>query len=172
MYALNMKSQQKLVIAVSILASFIAFMDGSIVNVALPAIVRDLGGGLAVQQWVVDAYLLTLGSLILLAGSLSDLFGRKKILAAGLIGFGVTSLLCAVAPTSAFLITARALQGAAGALIVPKIPLKESVTVSALKAYAAVPVAELSAVKAAAGSQVAVAEFMPLTPGTEANVQL
>ncbi len=114
-----MNKQQKLVIAVSILASFVAFLDGSIVNVALPAITRDLGGGLAAQQWVVDAYLLTLGSLILLAGSLSDIFGRKKILAAGLIGFGAASLLCAISPSSLFLILARGLQGLAGALIVP-----------------------------------------------------
>lgn len=104
---------------ISILASFVAFLDGSIVNVALPTIQRDLGGGLALQQWVVDSYLITLGALILLAGSLSDLFGRKRILYAGLIGFGVTSLLCAAAPSGGFLIAARALQGVTGALLVP-----------------------------------------------------
>jgi EmrB/QacA subfamily drug resistance transporter len=104
---------------VSILASFVAFLDGSIVNVALPAISRELGGGLITQQWVVDAYLITLGSLILLAGSLSDLFGRQRILAVGLVGFVATSLLCAVAPTAFVLILARALQGIAGALLVP-----------------------------------------------------
>jgi len=71
-----MTKQQRLVLVISILASFVAFLDGSVVNVALPAIMRDLGGGLSVQQWVVDAYLVTLGSLILIAGSLSDLFGR------------------------------------------------------------------------------------------------
>jgi EmrB/QacA subfamily drug resistance transporter len=111
--------QQRLVLVVSILASFVAFLDGAIVNVALPAIQRELGGGLAAQQWIVDAYLLTLGSLILIAGSLSDLLGRKKILTLGLWGFGIASLLCAVAPSSPLLIIFRALQGVAGALLVP-----------------------------------------------------
>jgi EmrB/QacA subfamily drug resistance transporter len=114
-----MTKQQRLILIVSILASFVAFLDGSVVNVALPAIARGLGGGLAVQQWVVDGYLLTLGSLILIAGSLSDLFGRKRVLMYGLIGFLVASLLCALSPTSGVLIAARALQGAAGALLVP-----------------------------------------------------
>jgi EmrB/QacA subfamily drug resistance transporter len=114
-----MTKQQKLVLVVSILASFVAFLDGAIVNVALPAIQRDLGGGLAAQQWIVDGYLLTLGSLILIAGSLSDLLGRKKILLLGLWGFGITSLLCAAAPSSTLFIIFRALQGIAGALLVP-----------------------------------------------------
>lgn len=111
--------QEKLVIIISILASFVSFLDGFVVNVALPAIAHELGGGLATQQWVTNAYLLTLGALILLAGSLSDIFGRIKILSIGLIGFGVTSLLCAFAPTELFLIIARGLQGIAGALLVP-----------------------------------------------------
>lgn len=114
-----MSSQQRLVLAVAILASFVAFLDGSVINVALPAIIRDLGGGLTVQQWVVDAYLITLGSLMLLAGSLSDIFGRKRILKFGLIGFGIASIICAVAPSSPILILARGLQGIAGALLVP-----------------------------------------------------
>jgi EmrB/QacA subfamily drug resistance transporter len=114
-----MTKQQKLVLVVSILASFVAFLDGAIVNVALPAIREDLGGGLASQQWVVDAYLITLGSLILLAGSLSDLLGRKKILTIGLWGFGAASILCAISPSIGFLIASRALQGLAGALLVP-----------------------------------------------------
>jgi EmrB/QacA subfamily drug resistance transporter len=114
-----MTRQQRLVLVVSILASFVAFLDGAIVQVALPAMQRELGGGLSAQQWIVDAYLLTLGSLILIAGSLSDLFGRKRILNFGLIGFGIASVLCAVAPNSTSLIIFRALQGIAGALLVP-----------------------------------------------------
>jgi EmrB/QacA subfamily drug resistance transporter len=109
----------RLVLLISIIASFVAFLDSSVVNVALPAITRDMGGGLQVQQWVVDAYLLSLGSLILLAGSLSDLFGRKRILTLGLLGFGFASILCAVAPTSLFLIISRGIQGIGGALLVP-----------------------------------------------------
>ena len=114
-----MTRAHKLILFVSILASFVAFLDGSIVNVALPAITRELGGGLVTQQWVVDAYLITLGSLILIAGSLSDLMGRLKILRLGLISFGITSLLCALAPNATILILARGLQGIAGALLVP-----------------------------------------------------
>ncbi|HEY5549860.1 MAG TPA: MFS transporter [Candidatus Saccharimonadales bacterium] len=114
-----MTGQQRLVLWVAILASFVAFLDIAVVNVALPAIVDDLGGGLSAQQWVVDAYLITLGSLILIAGSLSDLFGRKRVLYYGLVGFAITSLLCAIAPSPFLLIAARALQGAAGALLVP-----------------------------------------------------
>lgn len=115
----SMTKQQRLALIISILASFVVFLDGSAVNVALPAIQRSLGGGLSTQQWVVDAYLITLGALILVAGSLSDLWGRKKVLIGGLLSFGATSLLCAVAPSGEFLIASRALQGIAGALLVP-----------------------------------------------------
>ncbi|MEA2698211.1 MAG: hypothetical protein QOI66_2482 [Myxococcales bacterium] len=114
-----MSRNQRLVLIASVLGSFVAFLDIAVVNVALPAIRNDLGGGIAIQQWVVDAYLLTLGSLILTAGSLSDLFGRKRVFAGGLIGFAATSVLCAVAPSVPILIAARALQGVAGALLVP-----------------------------------------------------
>jgi EmrB/QacA subfamily drug resistance transporter len=110
---------QRLVLWIAILASFVSFLDGSVINVALPAIARSLGGGLVTQQWAVDAYLITLGSLILLAGSLSDVLGRILILRIGLVGFGVASLLCAVAPNPEVLILARGLQGVAGALLVP-----------------------------------------------------
>lgn len=114
-----MTTKQKLVLLVAILGSFVAFLDGSVVVVALPQISEEFGGGLLVQQWVNDAYLITLGSLILAAGSLSDIFGRKKILVVGLVGFLVTSLLCAVALNPEWLIVSRALQGVAGALLVP-----------------------------------------------------
>ncbi|HWR86721.1 MAG TPA: MFS transporter [Rhodoglobus sp.] len=114
-----MTRDQRLVLVIAILASFVAFLDGSVINVALPAIREELGGGLATQQWVVDAYLITLGSLILLAGSLSDVFGRIVVLRAGLIGFGIASVLIALAPTPELLIALRAVQGVAGALLVP-----------------------------------------------------
>jgi EmrB/QacA subfamily drug resistance transporter len=114
-----MTRAQRLVLSASILGSFVAFLDASVVNVALPAIQRALGGGISAQQWIVDAYLVTLGSFILLAGSLSDLFGRKRVFAAGLVGFGATSLLAAIAPDATVLIVARGLQGMTGALLVP-----------------------------------------------------
>jgi len=112
------KTQQIALIA-AILGSGIVFLDGTIVNVALPAIRRGLHGALAEQQWVVEAYLLTLSSLLLIGGSLGDLFGRRRVFAIGLIGFGVFSLVCAIAPSSGVLIAARAAQGVAGALLVP-----------------------------------------------------
>jgi EmrB/QacA subfamily drug resistance transporter len=107
------------VLAVAILASFVAFLDGSVVTLALPAISEDLGGGLATQQWVVDAYLLTLGALILVAGAISDAFGRLPILRVGLLVFGIASVACAAAPTDLILILARGVQGAGAALLVP-----------------------------------------------------
>ncbi|MGW9630162.1 MFS transporter [Agromyces sp. NPDC055520] len=107
------------VLVVAIVVSFIAFLDGAVINVALPAIEAELGGGLALQQWAVDAYLLTLGSLILIAGSLSDSYGRLRIIRIGLYGFAVTSAICALAPDGLVFVIGRALQGAAGALLVP-----------------------------------------------------
>ena len=114
-----MTRQQRLVLIIAVLASFVAFLDSSVINVALPAIRNDLGGGLATQQWVVDAYLITLSSLILLAGSLSDVYGRIVVLRVGLIAFGVASLLIAVSPSAEFMIILRGVQGIAGALLVP-----------------------------------------------------
>ncbi len=103
----------------AILGSGVAQIDGTVVNVALPAISRNLGGGLSVQQWISNGYLLTLGSLILIGGSLGDIFGERRIFALGVTGFGVCSVICAVAPTAGVLLGARILQGAAGALLVP-----------------------------------------------------
>jgi len=80
---------------------------------------RDLGGGLALQQWVVDAYLLTLGSLLLVGGSLGDLFGERRLFLLGIVSFGVMSVVCAAAPDGTVLIVARGLQGIAGALLTP-----------------------------------------------------
>jgi EmrB/QacA subfamily drug resistance transporter len=94
-------------------------LDGTVVNVALPTIQRSLGGGLAAQQWIVNGYLLTLGSLILLGGSLGDIYGERRVFALGVAGFGVASVACAAAPTIGLLVAARALQGCAGALLVP-----------------------------------------------------
>lgn len=111
--------EQRMVLTIAVLASFVSFLDGTVVNVALPAIAGELGGGLSTQQWVVDAYLVTLGAFILVAGSLSDVFGRVVVLRVGLIGFGITSVAIAAAPTAEFLIVARAVQGIAGALLVP-----------------------------------------------------
>jgi EmrB/QacA subfamily drug resistance transporter len=110
---------KRLTLLAAILGSSVVFVDGTIVNVALPSIQRGLGGGLAAQQWIVDAYLLTLGSLILVGGSLGDLFGSRRVFALGVAGFGLASLACAVAPTSNALIAFRGLQGIAGALLTP-----------------------------------------------------
>lgn len=101
------------------MGSFVAGLDATVINVALPAIEEDLGGGLAGQQWVSNAYLLTLGSLILIGGSLGDVYGERRVFTIGVAGFGVASLLCAAAPTIEVLIGARAVQGVFGALLTP-----------------------------------------------------
>jgi EmrB/QacA subfamily drug resistance transporter len=111
--------RKRFTIIATILGSTIVFLDATVVNVALPAISDDLNAGLADQQWVVEAYALATVSLLLVGGALGDQFGRRRIFVIGLIGFGITSLLCALAPSSAFLIAARALQGLTGALLVP-----------------------------------------------------
>ena len=110
---------KKLALVTAILASAIAAVDSTAVNVALPAISRDLGGGFAAQQWVSNAYLLTLSALILLAGSLTDRLGERRVFTAGVAGFGIGSALCAASPTIGVLIVARALQGVSGALLTP-----------------------------------------------------
>jgi EmrB/QacA subfamily drug resistance transporter len=111
--------RKRLALIAAIMGSFVAGLDATAVNVALPAIRGDLGGGLAGQQWVSNAYLLALGSLILVGGSLGDLFGERRVFSIGVAGFGLMSLLCAIAPSIEVLIACRALQGAFGALLTP-----------------------------------------------------
>ncbi len=112
-------ASKRLVLVAAIMGSFVAGLDATVVNVALPAIQRDLGGGLAGQQWISNAYLLALGSLILVGGSLGDVFGERRVFALGVGGFGAASLLCAVAPSIWFVVGARGLQGVFGALLTP-----------------------------------------------------
>jgi EmrB/QacA subfamily drug resistance transporter len=111
--------QQRLTLIATILGSTVVFLDATVINVALPSISDGLHAGLAGQQWVVEAYMLTMVSLLLVGGSLGDQFGRRRLYILGLIGFGLTSALCAIAPSDEFLVGARALQGIAGALLVP-----------------------------------------------------
>ncbi len=107
------------VLPATILGSSLSLIDGSVVNVALPAIQRDLQTQLATMQWVVNGYMLMLASLILLGGSAGDRFGRRRIFQIGLVGFALASLLCALAPSAGWLIVARLVQGIAAALLVP-----------------------------------------------------
>lgn len=110
---------KRLALLAAIMGSFVAGLDATAVNVALPSIASDLGGGLAGQQWTSNAYLLALGSLILVGGSLGDLFGERRVFTIGVAGFGVVSVLCALAPSIEVLIAGRALQGVFGALLTP-----------------------------------------------------
>ncbi|HEY3542647.1 MAG TPA: DHA2 family efflux MFS transporter permease subunit [Gaiellaceae bacterium] len=109
----------RLILVATILGSSMVFIDATVVNVALQPIQHDLGGGLSAQQWVVDAYLLTLGSLILVGGSLGDIFGEIRLFTIGVAAFGASSILCAVAPDVTTLIVFRGIQGVAGALLTP-----------------------------------------------------
>ena len=106
-------------IAATVGASGMAFLDGSIVSLALPDVDRDLDAGLSGLQWTVNAYMLTLSSLVLVAGSLGDRLGRRRIFNVGVAWFGVASVLCAVAPSIEMLVAARALQGIGAALLTP-----------------------------------------------------
>jgi EmrB/QacA subfamily drug resistance transporter len=112
-------AQKRLVLVAAILGTTVVTVDSTVVNIALPAIADDLGGGLAGQQWTSNAYLVTLGSLLLIGGSLGDLFGERRVFFLGTALFGVTSLFCALAPTIELLVVSRALQGVAGALLTP-----------------------------------------------------
>ena len=116
--ALSTPGGRWLIVAAA-LGSGVAFLDGSVVNVALPAIGRELGGGFSVLQWVLDGYLLTLSSLLLLGGALGDRYGRRRVFLVGLVMFTVASLGCGLAPSGSVLILARLVQGIGGALLIP-----------------------------------------------------
>src|SRR3954451_9421274 len=111
--------RKRLILVATILGTTVVTIDSSAINVALPAIAGDLGGGLAGQQWTSNAYLVTLGSLLLIGGSLGDLLGERRGFAFGGVAFGLTSLVCGAAPTIEVLVLGRALQGVAGALLTP-----------------------------------------------------
>ena len=106
-------------IVATVLASGVASYDAYVVNVAIPAIGRDLGASVTALQWTLTSYLLTVGGLLLLAGALADRFGRRRILVSGLLLMFVASILCAVAPSTGALIGARVVQGVGAALVVP-----------------------------------------------------
>src|ERR1700742_4776146 len=111
--------EKRLTLAAAVLGSSITFLDATVIGIALPAIGSDLGGGLAGQQWLTDAYLLALGSLLLIGGSLGDIFGQRRVFFIGVAGFGLTSLLCALPSSIALLCAFRAAQGAFAALLLP-----------------------------------------------------
>jgi EmrB/QacA subfamily drug resistance transporter len=111
--------EKQLTLLAAVLGTSVVFLDASVTSVALPAIRSDLGGGLAGQQWVTNAYLLTLSSLLLIGGSLGDVLGQKRVLMVGVGGFGLTSALCAVASSIPELCVFRSMQGACGALVTP-----------------------------------------------------
>ncbi len=107
------------ILLATVLGSTMALLDSTVVNVALPRIGQDLDADLAVLQWTVNAYLLTLAGLILVGGALGDRFGRRRIFVVGVVWFAVGSLLCGLAPDAGVLVAARALQGIGGALLTP-----------------------------------------------------
>jgi len=107
------------ILAASVLGSGAVFLEGSVVSVAVPAIGRDLGLGMAGLQWVMNGYLLTLSALMLFGGALGDRGSRPRIFAVGLVGFAISSVCCGIAPNIGLLIAARVIQGVAGALVVP-----------------------------------------------------
>lgn len=107
------------VLAVAVMGSGMVFLDGTVVNVAVPSIGRDLGASTSALQWILNGYLLTLAALILLGGSLGDRYGRRRIFVLGASLFTLASLLCAIAPNSQLLVLARLLQGIGGALLTP-----------------------------------------------------
>ena len=111
--------RKRLALAATILGSSMAFIDGSVVNVALPAIQSELRASVAAMQWIVNAYLLFLGSLVLVGGSMGDKLGRRTVFIAGIGIFTLASAACGLAPNAGSLIAGRAVQGIGAALFVP-----------------------------------------------------
>src|ERR1700680_4781220 len=118
-----MGDRRRWILVAAVLGSGIVFLDSTVVNVALPRMGRDLPrsflGVLEGQSYVYNAYLLTLSALLILAGALSDYYGRRRMFLYGLVAFGLTSMLCGLAPSMELLVLFRVLQGAAGAVLVP-----------------------------------------------------
>lgn len=109
----------RITLLATVLGSTMVFVDATAVNVALPALADDLSTGFSGLQWTINVYLLVLGGFLMLGGSLGDLYGRRRVFSLGLVGFAGASALCSLAPTIELLIAGRALQGLAGALLVP-----------------------------------------------------
>src|SRR5437870_6353116 len=107
------------VLLVTVLGSGLVALDATVVNVALPAIGQNFGAALTSLQWIVNDYSLTLAGLLLLGGSLGDRYGRRRLFVVGILWFAVASFMCAIAPSTASLIVARALQGIGAALLTP-----------------------------------------------------
>lgn len=122
------KDRTRLVLPACILASSLVGMDGLMTTVALPAMAAELNAGLSLQQWIIAAFLLALGALILVGGALGDIYGRRRVLVAGTAGFGLAALVCALAPSAPLLIVGRLVQGAAAALLIPSVLAVLSVT--------------------------------------------
>src|SRR5215472_1654132 len=113
-----MRSDRRWTLVATILASSMTFIDGTVVNVALPALQADLHATMTDVQWVIEAYALFLGALILVGGSLGDQYGRKRVFLAGVALFTAASVLCGVAATSRVLVVGRGIQGIGAALLV------------------------------------------------------
>src|SRR6201997_3346801 len=112
-------AQTTRVMLLAVMVSMVVFLDGTAVNVALPATERDLGGGMCTQQWVVDGYLLAVAAMVLPGGAISDRFGRIPVMRCGLAAFAAGSVLAATAGTPTMLIAGRLVQGLGGAFLVP-----------------------------------------------------
>src|SRR5690349_18831394 len=109
-----------LTLVAAYLGLFVGLIDANAINLALPAIRTDLGGGISGAQWTIDAYNITFAAVLLTAGSLGDKFGRRALLRIGLVTFVVASLACAAAPTLALLLAARTAQGVGAAVMLPQ----------------------------------------------------